>query len=190
MAIMPHPSQSTLYLAVPETTAIQAGANNLASASVAKGASLIATGVTITGDCFVYGYQSNETDTTGKFFSPMEFTLSSSTSGRLEFKVPRATAITAAYGGCLAPAFTVPPGARTTIISNDSGAKIYFRVGTANASGIVIAKPGDTNGDDVQGIPLLSSQSYVTWPGEWVPGTRVHLLATTAGQYVTVAFHA
>ncbi len=181
-------SQSTLYLTLPESSDISAAASNTTITTLLAGDSELATAFgAITEDVFAYLVYSGMTSTTG-YFVPAKDLLRVNATGAMSLRIPAAAVCTCYYGTCKAPAFTVP-NSRGGVLTNNAADTIYYRIGRANASGFTIAKPGDSNGDDVQGVPVAAG-GHVSFTGEqWPAGTEVHLLGTAASQTVTVQFN-
>ncbi len=89
------------------------------------------------------------------------------------------------WGECAAPTLTLT--GKGVVITNNNAATIYWRKGTANTQGLTIAKPGDTNGDNVQGTPLYAYERLVLTAGiDYTEGEYLHLLGTAAAQKATI----
>lgn len=191
---MPHGSQNSLLLDLPESADIaSAGADAQTSAFVAGAYIPGAISLTVGEDLFlVIRYTGTSVDV---FVPKDELVINSfeaNASADYQTRAPAATAGDLYCGGCKAPAFTIPQ-CRSVVIINNNAALIYARKGTANRSGLTIAKPGDSGGDDVQGIPIPASTAaakgmLVLNPGDFEPGDEWHLLGTAGSQTATVNF--
>lgn len=89
------------------------------------------------------------------------------------------------YGECAAP--TLVLRGKGVVITNNNAATIYWRKGTANTQGLTIAKPGDVNGNNVQGTPLYAYAQLILQRGvDYEDGEYLHLLGTAASQTATI----
>ena len=182
-----HASQSSLYLTLLQSS-------DMATAAVVESTQAMLKGQTDTNpfsvpaeESFLYLVYSGMTSTTGVFVPKESYLEVVVANMLLRLRNPLSSAATAYFGACAASSFTVPD-CRSFIIKNNQSDAIYLRKGTANASGIPIAKPGDSNGDDVQGIRIEPDGSYTAQPGGFRPGDKYYLLGSGASQTATVHF--
>ena len=184
---MPHPSQRTLYLTLNQSADIAGQADNLSSLAVAKGSTFVSAGFSTTSsNTFLYLVQNGQTSTTGVSVPRSAYAFENGV--YIKMKAPLLEASTVYYGGCISADFVVPFQGTVTI-TNNNAATIYFKAGTANASGLTIAKPGDANGNNIQGTPIYAYGQWTSEPNEFPPGTEVYLLGTASSQTVTVMFN-
>lgn len=191
---MAHPSQNSLKISLRQQAAYVVDGPN--SATVRKGQKTPDSGfpfVSTSGFVWAYAVYSNQTSTTGVFIPTTDLHRVDGAGSGASWNTLSAlrnaadSDITLYYGGYEGPDFTVP-ACRGVVIENRNAVAIYARKGTPNASGVVVAKAGDTNGDDVQGIEIPANGSLVLEPGNFSPGEEWHILGTAASQTAIVNF--
>ena len=185
------PSQNSLLVDLPTDTDI----SNAIAGNSSTGLSLVPNGVNSSGHTFLSDYEQDITETfvartaegvattDCEFIPPSRYYFDSE--NYLRFRGDFKMNDTFYHGACHAPAVVLR--GRSVVVSNPNAATIYWRKGTANADGVTIAKPGDTNGDNVQGTPLYAYERLVLTRGvDYEEGEYLHLLGTAAAQTATI----